>query len=209
LAGFRRQIAANIAIGISLPARVWHNFDTMEDRRQPRNGKRPLSPLDAAALRSLALSYVGRYATTRARLDHYLRRKLRERGWADEAPFDSAALADDFVRLGYVDDASFAASRTASLLRRGYGPARVSATLSQAGIEAETVAKYSTLEREDAVAAARAFARRKRIGPFGPPIPDRKAADRALAAMLRAGHRFEIAREVLSLSQKMAETESP
>jgi regulatory protein len=198
---------ASIAIGISLPARVWHNFDTMADRRQPRNGKRSPPPLDGAALRSLALNYVGRYATTRARLDDYLRRKLRERGWADDTPFDSAAITDDFVRLGYIDDASFAASRTASLLRRGYGPARVSATLSQAGIEAEIVAEHCTLEREDALAAALAFARRKRIGPFGQPIPDGKAADRALAAMLRAGHRFEIAREVLSLSQKMAETE--
>ena len=45
-------------------------------------------PLDAEALEQAALSYAGRYATTRAKLAAYLARKLRERGWngAGEPP---------------------------------------------------------------------------------------------------------------------------
>ena len=38
-------------------------------------------PLDAEALERLALFYVGRYATTRAKLASYLDRKLEERGF--------------------------------------------------------------------------------------------------------------------------------
>ena len=44
-------------------------------------------------MRDLALSYAGRYATTQAKLKHYLKRKLRTRGWAgeDEPAVDDAA----------------------------------------------------------------------------------------------------------------------
>jgi len=42
-----------------------------------RRGERP--PLDAEGLERLGLFYAGRYATTRAKLADYLRRKLRER----------------------------------------------------------------------------------------------------------------------------------
>ena len=38
-------------------------------------------PLDEAGLNELALAYVARYATSRAKLLAYLARKLRERGW--------------------------------------------------------------------------------------------------------------------------------
>ena len=56
-----------------------------------RRRSRPIRPLDDASLRDLALSYAGRYATTAAKLKHYLQRKLRERDWAgeDEPPVDA------------------------------------------------------------------------------------------------------------------------
>lgn len=44
------------------------------------------------------------------------------------------------------------------------------------------------------------FARRKRLGPFGPPLSDAKARTRAVAAFLRAGHSFEIVREILAIA---------
>ncbi|HVJ00769.1 MAG TPA: RecX family transcriptional regulator, partial [Sphingomonas sp.] len=55
--------------------------------------RRPLSPLDRADLERLALRYVERFATTRARLAAYLDRKIRERGWAGEGSPDTVALA--------------------------------------------------------------------------------------------------------------------
>ena len=41
-------------------------------------------PLNEERLHELALFYVGRFATTRAKLIAYLSRKLRERGWEGE-----------------------------------------------------------------------------------------------------------------------------
>ena len=72
-------------------------------------------PLDEARLEELALAYVGRFATTRAKLASYLARKLRERGW--EAPRAPAteALVEKLAGLGYVDDAAYALAKARSL----------------------------------------------------------------------------------------------
>ena len=57
-------------------ARLWHKHG-MVKRRAPsdRTGK----PLDAARLDELALAYVARFATSRAKLLRYLARKVRDR----------------------------------------------------------------------------------------------------------------------------------
>ena len=113
---------------------------------------------------------------------------------------DVAAIVDRFAALGYVDDAAFAEARAASLARRGYGARRVSASLRAAGI-GEADAAFVTQENQSrARAVALAYARRRRIGPFAPAPMDRPAREKALAAMIRAGHDFEVAREILSLA---------
>jgi len=161
------------------------------------------NPLDEASLRDLALSYAGRYATTAAKLKHYLRRKLRERGWAgdDEPPVD--ALADRFVELGYIDDAAFAEARTHDLLQRGYGARRVAQALYHAGVdrEATEVAEPGEAQRR---AAAMAFARRRRIGPFAVEPADERKREKQLAALLRAGHGFTHARMVIDAQDEGA-----
>jgi regulatory protein len=163
-----------------------------------RPDKRPPPPLDAEALERLGLFYAGRYATTRAKLASYLRRKLKERGWsgAGEPPVDR--LVERFAGLGYVDDRGFASARAASLLRRGYGERRVQEALRGAGIAEEDSAEARDISGEDALAAAHRFARRRRLGPYAPAVPDRAARDRAAAAMLRAGHRLDLVRQVLA-----------
>ncbi|HEU0066334.1 MAG TPA: RecX family transcriptional regulator, partial [Sphingomonas sp.] len=52
---------------------------------------------------------------------------------------------------------------------------------------------------DGAGASALAFARRRRIGPWAREAPDRAAADKQIAAMLRAGHRFDLARRIVAL----------
>ncbi len=165
--------------------------------RQNRE-RRNVPPLNSTALRALALHYVGKYATTQARLARYLERKLRERGWDDETPADLGALISQFAELNYVDDENYARIKADSLMRRGFGPGRIKATLHHAGVHAEIIATHATFDADAALRAAHDFARRKRLGPYGPPQPDRKASDRALAALMRAGHGFDVARKVLS-----------
>lgn len=159
--------------------------------------KRVPKPLDPASLERLALRYVERYATTRAKLAAYLMRKVGERGWDGEGSPSIEPLVGRFAELGYVDDRSFAAARAAALTRRGYGERRVSMALKVAGISEEDAAPVREDARLAAHEAALAFARRKRIGPFASDMPDRDKRQRLLAAMLRAGHPIGISRKIV------------
>ena len=168
-------------------------------RVKPERHKKPRPPLDPGGLERLALHYVGRYATTKAKVKSYLARKVKERGWEGEPP-DITALAERLSALGYIDDEAFATARAASLQRRGYGERRVAQALRAAGVEEEDSAEAREQTRDGALAAALRFAKRKRIGPYATAAADREAAQKAFAAMVRAGHPFEIVKQVLDAS---------
>jgi regulatory protein len=157
-------------------------------------------------LRDLALSYVARYATSAAKLERYLARKLRELGWADGTmPPDIPALVARYVEVGYIDDEGFARARSASLLRRGYGLRRVNQALGQDGISATLREEVEPAEvaRRHAVLT---LARKRRFGPFGTIPLERDRREKQIAAMLRAGHSLDFAREMVdAASEESAE----
>ncbi|MEY4239330.1 MAG: hypothetical protein RL339_1931 [Pseudomonadota bacterium] len=159
------------------------------ERRVPR-------PLDAQRLNELALSYLARFSTSAAKLEAYLRRKLRERGWEGEgaAPVDS--IVERCIGAGYVDDAAYARTKAGSLRRRGYGDRRVDQSLGAAGISTELREEVRGTPA-DARQAAVILARKRRLGPFGPERADRQAREKQIAVLLRAGHRLDIARQVV------------
>lgn len=164
---------------------------------QGRRAGKPRKPLNGERLHELALHYVGRFATTRAKLSIYLDRKLRERGWEDASSPDVEKLVERMAASGLVDDAFYALSKSRSLSERGYGAARVRQSLRAAGVGEEDAAEARELAANEAARAALHFARRRRIGPFSIEKADRLGRERALAAMVRAGHGFEIARTIV------------
>jgi regulatory protein len=173
----------------------------VQPERKPSRAGKARPPLDPEGLERLGLFYAGRYATTRAKLADYLRRKLRERGWSGAGAPPVEALVERFAGLGYVDDAAFAQAKTGSLLRRGYGERRVAQALRAAGIGEEDSAPAREEAERSAEAAALRFARRRRIGPFAEGgAPDWEARNKAAAAMLRAGHRLDLVRRILDAS---------
>ncbi|MCA1748155.1 MAG: RecX family transcriptional regulator [Sphingomonadales bacterium] len=155
-----------------------------------RSPPKPRPPLDGETLEQLAIAYLGRYATTRARLRRYLARKLRERGWAGEGEPQVAQLAEKCAELGYVDDRAFAVARAASLSRRGYGARRLDQALFEAGIEDGDASDAREQAAEAGWDAALTFARKRRIGPFADRPMDEAARRKAFAAMMRAGHAY-------------------
>lgn len=159
--------------------------------------KRMPRPLDPTRLEELALAYVARFATSAAKLEGYLRRKLRERGWDGEGEPAVAALVARFVAAGYVDDAAFARARSGSLLRRGYGERRIGQALHAAGI-AEEVRNEVRAGEGAQRRAALAMAIKRGFGPFGREMPDRPVREKQIAALLRAGHRLDSARELVN-----------
>lgn len=186
--------------------------DGLEGRDEARlkRGKRrerKARPLDEVGLRDLALSYVARFATTGAKLEAYLARKLRERGVAEDADgrtlqLDVAALTARLVELGYVDDAAYARAKAGELRARGYGARRVEQALWAAGVE-ESLRSDNAPGEAASRRAAMLLASRRRFGPYGAGAPDdspdarRKLREKQVAAMLRAGHSFDHARFII------------
>ncbi len=183
--------------------------DERGGRRRPARPPRVYAPreprpIDAAQLQEMALGYAARYATTAAKLRQYLARKLRERTWTPAEPPDIEGLSARIVALGYVNDRAYAASKTRDLTARGFGQQRVRSALSAAGVSRDDVAAEA-VEASPFVAAL-AFARRRRLGPFG---RDGSPADpavkrRQMAAMARAGHGFDVARRVIEARNEAA-----
>ena len=161
--------------------------------------RRALPPLDEQGLNRLALRYVEKFATTRAKLRSYLDRKVRERGWGEAPLPDTAAIAEQFAERGYVDDAGYALAKSRALAGRGYGKRRLTDALRAAGVEEPDSDDARRHADEEAVAAAVRFAERRRIGPFArsdSAPPDR---EKAVGAMIRAGHGFGLARAIAEM----------
>lgn len=168
----------------------------MAPEKRARKERKPPKPLDPAALQAIAVRYVERFQTTRARLLRLLQQKLRQRGWEEGLPPpDIQAIADRMVELGYVNDATFADARVRGLSRRGFGEGRVKQDLAAYGVDRDLVTE--ALSDHDGWAAALDFARRKRLGPFGAGVADQKTRMKQLGAMARAGHGFDVARRVV------------
>jgi regulatory protein len=171
-----------------------HSARDRPNRQAPRPSPKPLG---AARLEELALAYAARFAVSAAKLSAYLRRKLRERGWEGEEEPPVATIVLRFVEAGYVDDAAYARAKSSSMLRRGLGMRRVGQAMDAAGISQD--------DRAEAVAgeacqrhAALAQARKRRFGPYGAQNPDRATREKQIAAMLRAGHPLDSARELVN-----------
>lgn len=157
-----------------------------EHKRKERRKK----PLDAQRFEEMALAYVARFATSAAKLERYLHRKLRERGWDGEGEPDIPAMVNRYVERGYVDDTVYARAKANDLVRRGYGGRRVKQALGQAGI-GESMAGEVAPGEHAARGAALHLARKRGFGPFAATPPDRERREKQIAAMLRAGHTFD------------------
>lgn len=156
---------------------------------------KPRPPLDPGLLAELAAGYAARYATTRLKLSRYLAAKLRTRGWNAPEPPEIAKIIDRLAAAGALSDEVWADGRAETLRRRGMGAGRVRADLGAGGIGREAAAAAAA--RGDPLEAARAYARRRRLGVYHQGARDRDGMRRDMGAMLRAGHAFDVARQAL------------
>ena len=173
----------------------------MADDPPARPERKPPRPVTSAFLERAALAYLERYASSSANLARVLRRKVQVRcRLRGEDPAEFLPLVDEVVakttRTGLVDDTRYAEGRVASLRRRGGSARAIRAKLAAKGVGRDLVEAALAETPEDEEGAARAFARRRRLGPWRPGerAPHR---DRDLAAMGRAGFSFDVARRVV------------
>lgn len=188
-----------VALIVLNQARLWHKHG-MGYSRAPSDRSR--KRLTATRLDELALAYVARFATSKAKLARYLTRKVRESEWIDESDAMAAceAAVQKMARLGFLDDRQYAAMRGGAMTRRGLGVRRVKAQLYVDGIASEDSGEAVAAAEDAAVAAAVGFARRRRFGPFATRAFDDPAQrERQVAAFARAGHSLALARRILAV----------
>jgi regulatory protein len=160
--------------------------------------------VDSALIERWALHYLGRYASSAENLRRVLLRRVRKRLAEDrEAASEAATVVDALVgryrESGLVDDAAYAGAQARSRLRRGQSLRRIRAGLAAKGVGADDASAALAALRDEGgdpdLAAACAFARRRRLGPYR-----RGPGDRAkeLGAFARAGFARAAAEAVLA-----------
>ncbi len=194
-------------------------------RSASQEGDDPKQPIDAALLEEWALFYLGRYASTAENLRQVLRRRVRRRLAAEgEEGREAAAAVEPLIdalvaryrETGLVNDASYAAGRARRGVAQGRSLRRIAAGLAAKGVDAADTAAAIASLRDEAddpeLAAAIAFARRRRLGPFRRDPRPREQADRdrgdlhrtELAAFARAGFTRRTADSVLACPDETA-----
>lgn len=166
------------------------------------------SGIDGALIERWALAYLGRFSSSAENLRRVLLRRVRKRLPEDREAAAAAAgvvdaLVDRYRKSGLVDDAAYAAGRARTRLRRGQSLRTIRAGLAAKGVGSEDAAAAIDALREEGgdpdLAAAVAFARRRRLGPFRRGLaPAGEDRGKALGAFARAGFARNAAAAVLA-----------
>jgi regulatory protein len=165
------------------------------------------SGIDAALIERWALHYLGRFSSSAENLRRVLLRRVRKRLVEDREAAAAASrivdmLVDRYRKTGLVDDAAYAAGRARARLRRGQSLRTIRAGLAAKGVGAEDAAAAIDTLREEGgdpdLAAAIAFARRRRFGPFRRSPAGEADRAKTLGAFARAGFARNAAEAVLA-----------
>jgi regulatory protein len=175
----------------------------MQEKRRKR--PRRITP---QYLERAALHHLERYATSSENLRRVLARKVwkaarlsEEEGAVDEE--QAAAWIEEVVarlqRAGALNDRAYAEGRVVSLRRQGESTRGIAMKLSAKGVPRETVEAALDLDEpeNDDVAAAVAYARRRRLGPWRKAEEREERHDRDMAALARKGYGLELCRKVI------------
>lgn len=179
-----------------------------------RGGRRPRPPdLGPEALERAALSYLERYEATVAGLGRVLRGAVR-RAVARGAEVDVEAAHREIELVvsrlrsaGLVDDRRYAETKIVSLRRQGASEHAIRARLLAAGVPGPVVDDALREAQEQAGAdrdateleAARAYVKRRRLGPYRPAAERAARRTRDLAALSRAGFSYGVALQALEI----------
>jgi regulatory protein len=195
-----------------------------------RPAKKPPKRITDTYLRNYGLFYLGRFASSSGNFRRVLGRRIdascrfhTEQDRAACAALLEAVIAD-FTRAGLLNDEAYARGLAHSLRRRGLSARAVLRKLGERGIPAAEAraalaaqdgeAGNSVNETSPDIAAALRTARRKRIGPFAAPAraplaageaDTARAAQKALAALARAGFDYDTCIRVMEMSREDAE----
>ena len=158
-------------------------------------------------MRFAALRYVERYPSTQASLVRTLKRKVQT--WArkteeqppEQAPTWIAAIVEETVARGFVDDRRLAEAKTASLQRKGKSRREVEASLRAKGVGATLIDEVIAALGGSDEDAAWVLAKKKKLGPYRDAAGRPERRDKDMAVLGRAGFSFWLAHTIVESEQ--------
>lgn len=180
-----------------------------------RRAKKPPKKITEKYLYNSGLAYLQRFPTSTPHFLRVMGRKIdRSCNYhKDQNKEDCIAIlqktAEQFERMGLLNDAAYLSGMINSLRRRGLSRQAILSKLGQKGMAQETILMALRSYDDDSgaedadLAAAVKMTRRKRIGAYRK--NEEFDRNKELAALARAGFGFDIAQKALSLEHEEAE----
>jgi regulatory protein len=184
-----------------------------DKRREPKRPRR----VTRDYLMNYATWYLERFAASRARLEKLMRGKIRlsvaEYGTdPEEAVQWMNSVLSTCEKAGFINDDAYARGRARSLLRKGKAMRVIAADLSARGIASDQIddairdlraeadqAAYEEVRGTDPnIAAAAAYARRRRLGPWRRPDIREEKREKDMAALARQGFGYDTATRIIN-----------
>ncbi len=184
-----------------------------DKKREPKRPRR----VTRDYLMNYATWYLERFAASRARLEKLMRGKIRlsvaEYGTdPEEAVQWMNSVLSACEKAGFINDDAYARGRARSLLRKGKAMRVIAADLSARGIASDQIddairdlraeadqAAYEEVRGTDPnIAAAAAYARRRRLGPWRRPDIREEKREKDMAALARQGFGYDTATRIIN-----------
>lgn len=173
--------------------------------------RRPKIPrkVTPTSLDNAALYYLGRFATSSQNLRQVLLRRVGRAAKHHDTDVQACALMIDelierYLGSGLLDDAVYARAQGASLNRRGKSVRAIRGWLRQKSVPVDiiedAIGALSAEIGEPDLAAAIAYARRRRFGPYRNKDKTQDSRDKELAAFARSGFSYGLARRIVEAS---------
>ena len=176
-----------------------------ELKNQKRRKKIPRK-VSATSLENAALYYLGRFATSSENLRRVLLRRVERAARHHDTDRETCAQMIDHLivryrQSGLLDDVAYARAQGASLNRRGKSIRAIRGWLRQrcvpADIIEDTINALAEEPGELDLAAAIAYARKRRLGPYRKAGKPPANLEKELAALARSGFSYGLARRIV------------
>ncbi|AUG51309.1 regulatory protein RecX [Thalassospira marina] len=185
-------------------------------KRDAQQGPKKPRRVTRDYLMNYATWYLERFTASRARLEKLMRGKIRlsiaEYGTDPQEAEDwMKSVLNACEKAGFINDEAYALGRARSMMRKGKAIRVIGADLNARGIssqlvddtivslrsEADDAARNDMRGTDPNRAAAAAYARRRRLGPFRRPDLRDEKRDKDLAALARQGFSYDIALRII------------
>ncbi|RYZ07261.1 MAG: regulatory protein RecX [Myxococcales bacterium] len=169
--------------------------------RPSQKAKKAAEPLTRQKLEQAALAYLNRFDVSAAKLRQHLTQRARKAGGDEQAAQWITELLERYLGSGVLDDARFARNLTSQLTARGKSSRAISQKLAMRGVPSEVAGELMAARKQDEpeaeLEAARAYARKRRLGPHRPEAERAEHRQKDLASLARQGFSFDTAQRAL------------